>query len=337
MRIKLKLFLLLYLNYMNGWTESFVLDPKTASKINEYKYFWEFSTKVKPFNQLIFCWNAFRPNFGHFSFAIQAKKANSNSWCTTHKAAEWGTDKFGNLLQQSFFTDSKETKFVHVRLELPENKFADGFRIYVKTTNPEYFQLLRKIFVTTSNFKDFKSELNENYFKNLETKILKGVPKKSQMIDHKDSNSLCSPASLAMLLGYKLKKNFNIKLMADGVFDNGLKAYGNWPFNIAHAFELSKGKYYFQLKRLTSFKELHAYLLKHCPVIVSIRGPISGSATPYANGHLLVVIGYDKNKQTVICHDPAFKDDESTLMFYDIKDFITAWERSKRLAYVPYK
>lgn len=70
------------------------------------------------------------------------------------------------------------------------------------------------------------------------------------------------------------------------------------------------------------------------PVIVSVRGPLTGSARPYAKGHLLVVIGYDSLNQKVICMDPAFPKDSETHVSYGLSDFVQAWNRRGNVAYV---
>jgi hypothetical protein len=65
-----------------------------------------------------------------------------------------------------------------------------------------------------------------------------------------------------------------------------------------------------------------------------VRGPLPGSAKPYANGHLMAVIGYDPSQQTVICMDPAFPADSETHVVYHLSDFLQAWSRRGNVAYV---
>ena len=121
---------------------------------------------------------------------------------------------------------------------------------------------------------------------------------------------------------------------AEKSHDKGLDKYGSWPFNMAHAFELSQGKILFAVTRLHSFKNLHDHLCKGIPVVVSVRGHIHGAPRVYHNGHLLVVIGYDSKTREVICHDPAVPDSKLVKKRYELKNFIQAWERSHRLAYL---
>jgi hypothetical protein len=65
-----------------------------------------------------------------------------------------------------------------------------------------------------------------------------------------------------------------------------------------------------------------------------VRGAIADAPQEYANGHLLVVVGYDAVDHAIICHDPAALTHEDTLKKYDLQDFVQAWERSRRLAYI---
>jgi hypothetical protein len=137
-----------------------------------------------------------------------------------------------------------------------------------------------------------------------------------------------------MLISYLLKKQIDAVSFANNVYDSGLCAYGSWPYNIAHAYECCQGNYLFSVTRLHSFKQLHDYLKKNIPVVVSVRGNIRGAPQEYVHGHLLVVVGWDQKNRKVICHDPAFATNEQTRVAYDAASFLAAWERSRRLSYI---
>jgi hypothetical protein len=137
-----------------------------------------------------------------------------------------------------------------------------------------------------------------------------------------------------MLVGYLNETQVKPFNFAKNVFDKGLGVYGSWPFNTAHAFELCGGKIRFAVGRLSSFVDLHKHLMNGIPVIISVRGSIDGAPKAYANGHLLVVVGWDAQHKKVICHDPALPTNNATLRRYSIYSFLKAWESSKRLAYL---
>jgi hypothetical protein len=129
------------------------------------------------------------------------------------------------------------------------------------------------------------------------------------------------------------KKACDPYTFAQHVYDDGLKVYGSWPFNTAHAFEKSGGTHQYAVVRYNSFRDIHAQLTKGFPVVVSVRGYIQGAPKSYDNGHLLMIVGFDARKQRVICHDPAGKYKSTTLKLYPVASFLTAWELSKRLVY----
>ena len=67
--------------------------------------------------------------------------------------------------------------------------------------------------------------------------------------------------------------------------------------------------------------------------MISVRGPLPGSALPYKSGHLLVVIGFDAEEKEVICMDPAFNTNAETRVRYKLYDLLQAWKRRKNVAY----
>ncbi len=121
---------------------------------------------------------------------------------------------------------------------------------------------------------------------------------------------------------------------AEHVWDKGFNIYGNWVFNVAQASVELGNKWECWIERLEGFHRIIACLKERIPVIVSVRGPLAGSPSPYEHGHLLIVIGYDASQHTVICMDPAFPTDEETRVSYDFSDFMEAWNRRGRIAYI---
>ena len=84
---------------------------------------------VQQFSQLVFSWNALRPEKGHFSFWVQARNSSKKTWGSWHKMMEWGSQ-----VQCSYITSSDgSTKYVHVRLEAEVGTLCDAFRIKIKS------------------------------------------------------------------------------------------------------------------------------------------------------------------------------------------------------------
>jgi len=288
---------------------------------------------VKHYNQLIFSWNAYRPTNGYLRFWVQPRDAATKSWGAWHKMIDWGTN-----IQQSYASLNKtEPTYVHVRLEMNKYKLADGFRLKVEAVDGADLSYLRMLNVCVSDFSKFRHELIDKNLNDLPTIKITDIPKKSQMVlEHAHNRKMCSPTSTSMLISYLSKKNIDPVDFALKVYDNGLQAYGSWPFNTAGAFEMCPSCF-FRVVRLNSFADLHALLTLGMPVVVSVRGHIKGAPQDYNSGHLLLVIGWDKKTKSVLVNDPAFEHDNKVEHRYDISSFLKAWEKSHRLAYITQK
>ena len=284
--------------------------------------------EAQPFTQLIFSWNANRPKKGWFTLFVQARDTHTHTWSSWHKAIEWGRNK------QISYTSSSDgiASYEHVRFEVEKGKKCDAFRVRVLPNAGASIKDMHRIAVSCSDFTHFVPE-NIHDYTSLSSVHIKQVPKRSQFsLSHPEKERLCSPTSCAMIVAFLTKRSVAMSSFASQIYDPALDTYGNWAFNMAHA-HTCVPHIWFCVRRLNSFKELHAYLLKGFPVVVSVRGTLAGAPQAYNNGHLLVVIGYDAQKKKVLCHDPAFKSDYLTFHAYDLKSFLRAWECSRRLAY----
>ncbi|MFC1842271.1 C39 family peptidase [Candidatus Dependentiae bacterium] len=310
-----------------------------------------FSKKnIKNFSQLIFSWNSVRPSDGHFSFYVKTRNSVSKKWSRWHKMIDWGSG-----MQKSYFSKDDETKYVYVRLETGSVNLADAFTIKIESCNDVHLELLKSVCVCTSDFNKFKPEKIDARVLHLKSIHIRQVPKISQRtLNHPHTSRICSPTSCSMLVGYFSKEKIDAAMFADTVFDHGLRAYGSWPFNVAELYgrcntccntccnkccdvscDVSCAcTLFFYIQRMNSFVDLHKKLLKKIPVVVSVRGKLTGAPKAYNGGHLMVVVGWDAKRGTVICHDPAFYSDKSTRVAYPLDTFLKGWERSHRLAYV---
>lgn len=283
---------------------------------------------VENFTQLVCSWNAKRPANGYFAFYVQARNAKNKKWGQWLHMFDWGAH-----VQQSYSSPSDGfSSYAHVRLEIDKNQYADAFRIKVEAHEGAHLKLLCALSVAISNFNDFTAETSENC-RHLATTAICGIPLIAQLaLKHEDMNRMCSPTSCTMVIRYLTGRHMDALNFARGVYDDGLKTYGSWPFNVAHAFEYMDTHFF--VRRCNSFAELHQQLICGSPVVVSVRGDLPGALKPFPHGHLLVVVGWDGKTQEVLCHDPARQEDTSVFQKYSIKHFLTAWERSHRLSYV---
>lgn len=288
------------------------------------------SGKVKQFSQLIFSWNAMRPEQGHFRFMVQARDKATGRWGKWHTMVDWGSS-----VQRSYSSKEKHAHYNYVRFDLNNGHYADAFRIKVAAVNHADLSLIKSLAVNVSNLRMFMSERGRKSLHRLPSIHVPEVPKISQrLIDHPDNGGMCSPTSCAMMAAYFMQASIDPLQFASNVYDQGLGVYGSWSMNVAHAYEQCEGKVLFAAARLASFKQLHQHLERGIPVVVSVRGTIKGAPKTYDKGHLLLVVGFDAHDRKVICHDPAWFSHEETEQRYPLDSFIGAWEASRRLAYI---
>ena len=266
---------------------------------------------VLPFDELILSWNADRPSAGNYQIYVSVK---TDDWSPWQLYASWGADG------QSSCLSSIDT------LDLPNGQKATGFQ--VKTVPAEG---IRSIHVYTNGAKTKEAQQNIPYT----TPVSLAVPGLSQMaLDHTRADSLCSPTSTTAVTRYLSNRPINAIDFAQKVWDSGCDIFGNWPFNVAQAAAELGPAWECWVERLDGFDEIYRRLHQGTPVVVSIRGPLPGSAQPYAQGHLIAVVGYDPEQNRVLCMDPAFPSDEETRVSYDLLDFLQAWNRRGRVAYI---
>jgi hypothetical protein len=311
--------------YKKRFSRRQMLDSKRQQVLRFGKY------SIPHFSQLIFSWNAFRPRSGHFSFFARVRDARTKKWSNWYKMAEWGAS-----VQRSYAgTPRKRTKYLYVRLETGAYNLADAFSIKIVPSKGASLARIRGFSVCTSNFNKFRPEKFSRELQKLPSVYVKNVPKKSQMVlDHPRCMHMCSPTSWSMLTSFLSGKDVSPLNFAKHVFDDGLDTYGTWHFNVAHAFERCGGRISFSTLRMNSFKTLHRQLMRGIPVLVSVRGFLQGAPKVYDNGHVMMVIGWNSKKGQVVCHDPAFPSNRKVIKRYDIRNFLFAWERSRRLAYL---
>lgn len=257
------------------WTwfhrKTFNIDEQGA---NKYKKEIACSKADLPdFTQLVFSWNALRPEQGHFTFYARVRNTQTKQWGKWHRMIEWGADN----KQKSFKTEADAiSSYHHVRLEAPEAKTADAFCIKAEASPGAQLSLIKSLCVNVSNLRNFGAESSDSF--NLSSVYIKGVPRLSQFeLTHPRNDGLCSPTSCTMLMSYLLAKYIDPIEFAEKSFDKGLDKYGSWPFNMAHAFERGEGMISCAVLRLNSFKNLYEHLCKKIPVAVSVRGYIKGA------------------------------------------------------------
>lgn len=286
---------------------------------------WEIR-KTKEFNEQILSWNGFRPEVGKWIFSISLGK--ETEWSPWLKYAEWtasGQKTFKCAPEDSFAASYQDTVF-------PKEGLCDGFRVKVTAEEGAALKGLKSLHSCLSDLEKYTVAP----IPSLPFVLLSNVPRQSQnVLDHPRHRDLCSPTSTSTAINYLLgRKELDPVWFAKEVHDDEFDIYGNWILNTAEAYRHLKGSYRVHVERLSDFSFLHAQLMSGCPVVVSVKGTIEGAPKPYPVGHLICVVGYDPKEQKVYCIDPAFPNNESTFIGYQLNDFLNAWGIRKNLAYV---
>ncbi len=208
---------------------------------------------------------------------------------------------------------------------------ATAFKIRIEADGDAALENIHSLHVYTN-----ASKTSEKTAFNGHTSVSLPVAGLSQMaLDHPRHRDLCSPTSTTAVVRYLLNDpEIDPLLFAEQSWDQQFDIYGNWVLNVAEASSLLGPSWNCWVEFLSCFQDVYHRLLQGFPVVVSVRGPLPGSALPYKNGHLLVITGYDHQLQQVLCMDPAFPSNCETLVWYSLGDFLAAWERRGKIAYL---
>jgi len=282
---------------------------------------------ILPFDELMLTWNAKRPIDGKYLFYVSAKVAGR--WSPWLLYAIWGSDG------QCSFKNAAECSPVRVfqdAFAISDGKKATGFQIKIVPEGHSTLDDIYSLHVYTNSDKVQEPKSVISTKKPVHLKV-KGL---SQMkLNHERYAYLCSPTSTSAVVRYLLNSmDIDPVNFAQKSWDSGFDIFGNWVFNVVHASSELGSDWDCWVERLLSFDDIYERLRQGTPVVVSIRGPIQGSAQPYAKGHLLVVTGYNPLGKKVICMDPAFSTDDQTGVSYDLSEFVQAWSRRGKLAYI---
>jgi Peptidase_C39 like family len=287
-------------------------------------FLWE-NEVPSPFDEMIVSWNASRPVYGCYLIDVSVKIKEWSSWLPY---AEWGGD-----YQKSFDKTCEHPPFQTYQdiVTLLNGEKATGFRIRITAKEGAALQDFRTLHIC---LRDRSSAASCLIFLP-EHSLRLEVPGISQIaLAHPRNYSICSPTSMAAVVQYLRGNKIEPSVFADLVWDTGFDIFGNWVFNVAQASVELGNTWWCWVERLSGFAGIYENLKLGIPSVVSIQGPLPGSALPYLKGHLIVVCGFDAVTSEVLCMDPAFPSDEQTLVRYGFEDFLQAWNRRGRVAYL---
>lgn len=282
---------------------------------------WEV-VDTPPFDELLLSWNGDRPNEGKISIFLSVR--SEGEWSPEIPYMEWRSDgqtSFEPLRIGAAYNDQD-------CLFLNPGAVADGFRVRAEGRVEQL-----------TSFSAACSLKGEHPFEppqqELPSVLIAGVEPKSQMaLNHPHSRRICSPTSTSMVTHFLGGAPLDPIHFSQKVYDERFDIYGNWVLNVAEASNQLGPEWRCHVERLESFEKLHRHLSQNLPVVVSVRGSLAGAPQAYAEGHLMVVVGYDRDKQRVAVIDPAFGTDEEAATTYPLDDFLAAWGARRNLAYL---
>lgn len=274
-----------------------------------------------PFNDCIISWNAPRPLKGYHQLSVRIKTSTWSSWMPY---AVWGAK-----IQHTYESTCDAS---HVKLSLDTISVLKGkataFEVYLEPKEGAESAPF-ELYVSTT---DTHSPLKEGPLTNVPPLTVQGL---SQVVlNYPRSHRICSATSLAAVINYLAGKTIAPSDLAESVYDHHGNIYGNWVLNTAQAYVHLDNRYHCWVQRLPSFESIITSLQQKIPVVVSIKGPLTGGALAYEAGHLMVVCGFDATSKEVICMDPAFPTNDATHVPYQLNDFLVAWGRRHNLAYM---
>jgi hypothetical protein len=289
---------------------------------------WE-KKNTTPFDELIISWDAKRPPRGNY--LIKTSLFINNKWSDWLIYAYWDDNNQYTIKDQPA---AGSVKAGLAATSVLNGDKAYGFRVQINANEGANLHNFRTIHASSIDRSSHKVDgiIQEPHFIELK------VPRLSQMsLGTDDKDRICSPTSLTAVMRYLKGSLYNPLAIAPHVMDTAWNIYGNWIFNTAQAIHELGAPWHCFVARLKSFNDIIEQLKKGYPVVVSVQGPLPGSASGYESGHLMVIRGYNPHEKKVLCMDPAFPTDDETYVEYNLDDFLIAWQRRLGLAYMFYK
>lgn len=159
------------------------------------------------------------------------------------------------------------------------------------------------------------------------------VPPRSQKAeDPSIASRICSPTSVAMVLG-RSGVHAATADVAARAFDAAHDIYGNWPRNVQVAWTYGVPGY---LARFADWAAVERAIADGTPLVVSVavkEGQLAGAPYAKSSGHLLVLAGFDAEGRCVV-DDPAAPDAASVRRTYRREEMETVWLERGGTAYV---
>ncbi|GEM46420.1 peptidase C39 family protein [Deinococcus cellulosilyticus] len=280
---------------------------------------------VPAFDTLILSWNAKAPV--GTQVRLEARVFTAGHWSRYYTLGIWSEDE--KVRQSVNGQKDSDGRVLTDTLKLTSQGTKYQYRVTFQSSKAGASPELRNISVMTSSASK-PGAYTPN--KTVWGKVL-DVPLRSQMIYPDGGEAWCSPTSTSMVMKY-YGIDLSVPEAAQKTYDPAYDGTGNWVFNTALAGSHGLNAY---VTRLEHLGEAEQWISKNVPVIISMgwkKGELPGAPLPQSSGHLMVIVGFDKNGN-VVMNDPAGKDDTQVRRTYNRAILEKLWlEHSGGTAYI---
>lgn len=270
-----------------------------------------------PFKYAVVSWNADTPGKAYIN--IEAQVRAGEKWSSWFTIATWGTGiKSESAKKQEDDIARVMIDTIALNGEAQGNGVRYRLTLYSDGENSPRVRMVSFVAYNTNDRTPGEIQLEKDL----------DVPMISQMQqDPKIAHVICSPTSISMVMQY-YGLDISAERAAEGVFDNGAKIYGNWPFNTAFAASQGFTAY---VDRFDNLDDIKKEISEVRPVIASIsfdKGELDNAPIEDTDGHLIVVRGFTTKNDVdyVIANDPAAPTHETVRREYRVDQFLKAWK-----------
>ncbi len=278
---------------------------------------------VPAFDELVPSWNSQTGKAG--SVGVEVRAQTGAGWTHWYSFGRWSAAE-GRTSQNG----QKDAQGQILTDTLRLNAKASAFQYRVTLRGPD--TSLRLIGMNTSLRGNRAAGLGQPGDPQTWGKV-NDVPQRSQMIYPGGGEVWCSPTSVSMILA-KYGVNQTVPQVAHGLYDQAYDGTGNWPFNTAYAGEQGLRAFVTRLPNLAAAEQ---YIAAGFPLGVSLgwkKGELPGAPISYSDGHLMVLVGFDRAGNPVL-NDPAAPSNASVRRTYPRAAFEKLWlTHSGGLSYV---
>lgn len=255
---------------------------------------------------------------------LQASVETENGWSGFYKLAY-----ISNNYKKTF--EPQKDEFASTDIDtLLCKKPANRFKYQITILGKAKINLLCAALTNTTAFYD--KELAQETLDLKDFELPFAPVSQMEFEDKTIANKICSPAALTAVLNYYGKK-VNLAETVKAVYDENAKIYGTWPLNTAVAAQTGLTSC---VVRCSSLAQAEGEIYKGRPLVVSVgykKGKLKNAPLAATAGHLVVIIGFDKNGD-VITIDPSAKTAAQARRVYSRAQFAEAWLKNKKgLAY----